>query len=132
MTKFKQITLGVFTSLVATTMLASCGKDGDSPTPSGYPKNVTIEYKVTSPDIQKLDVRYINETGGATDIDDVSLPYSKSIQKSVSQFDGITLTAHASGPGTVKTDILVNGQVVKTETFSSTSFAGGTVAYVFP
>lgn len=132
MIQFKQYALGLCAALVATTSLISCGKDNDSPTPAAYPKTVTIEYKLSSPNIQKCDVIYVNESGGQSTIDDADLPFSKKFQRSVNQYDNISLNGSAFTGGSITAEILVNNQVVATKTGTGTSNVSATAVHVFP
>lgn len=131
--QFKQHALGLCAALIAATSLISCSKDKDDPAPAAsYPKTVTIEYKVTSSDIQKCDIYYVNESGGNAIVDDAALPFSKKITRTVNRMDHATVDVTAIGSGSVKGEILVNNEVVATKTFSGTGSAfGGSTVHVF-
>lgn len=97
-----------------------------------YPKNVSIEYRVTSttPNLT-VDVSYTNETGGDTDTGSVGLPYSKKFTDKVEFGYIISLSVISDEPGTAKLEILVDNKVVETQTFESASFIVGTILYQF-
>ena len=116
--------------------IISCGRDSDNeetPT-SGYPKNVTIEYKLTGTGITNGSVlfAYTNESGGTSSLTDQNVPISKTVSRTVNQYDGIGLGFSAAGNGTVKAEILVNGTVMKTQNFTSSSVFSGNLVYIFP
>lgn len=120
--------------LVLTILFSSCSKDKES-VPQGagsYPKEVTIEYRVTSiKNISKGDVLYTNETGGNTTVDNVSLPYSVKLKKTVKQNDALGFNFSTLAAGEVKVEILVNDKVVETKSFAGTSIISGTAVYIF-
>ena len=107
-----------------------CSKDDNSS--GGYPKNVTIEYKLTpSAGITVADVGYTNETNAVSTLFGQALPFTKQITRTVNKLDNAGLTVTAIGSGNIKMEIFVDGNLVKTETPSSTSVVQGTIAYVF-
>lgn len=120
--------------LVLTILFSSCSKDKDS-VPEGagsYPREVNIEYRVTNVNnIATGDVFYTNETGGNTTVDNVTLPYSVKVKRTVKQYDNLGFNFSTIGSGEVKVEILVNDKVVETKSFSSTSVISGTVVYIF-
>jgi hypothetical protein len=117
--------------LLSVSLLFSCKKDKDGD--SGYPKDVTIEYRVTTTTsgFNAADVTYNNETGGRSDIDNAAIPFSKKITKRVDKYETIGLSVTAARGGDLKTEILVNDKVVKTETYTSTSIVHGVLVYQF-
>lgn len=120
--------------LVLTILFSSCSKDKDkAPEGAGsYPKEVNIEYRVTSvKNISTGDVLYTNETGGNTIVEKVSLPYSVKVKKTVKLNDGLGFNFSSLTGGEVKVEILVNGQVVETKSFAGTSIISGTAVYIF-
>jgi hypothetical protein len=123
---------GFFTIFAAVALLASCSdKDPVNPM-AGYPKDVNIEYRVKSTTgITKADVAYDNQTGGRTSLDDAALPFTAKFKRNVEYGTTIGISAHNNGAGTLILEILADGKVVKTETFTATSYTGGTVVYGF-
>lgn len=123
-------------SLFALPLIISCGK---SPSSSGYPANVSIEYRVTCTQggVTKSDaISYVNETGGISNLSNVSLPFSKKISRTVNVGDlaQIAFLHNNSGSAvnyTVKLEILVNNQVVKTQSFSGTGALSGALSHAF-
>lgn len=120
--------------VVLTMLFSSCSKDKEA-VPEGagsYPKEVNIEYRVTSvKNITSGDVLYSNETGGNTIVDKVTLPYSVKVKRTVKQNDNLGFNFSTPGSGEVKVEILVNDKVVETKSFASTSYISGTVVYIF-
>ncbi|AXY72858.1 hypothetical protein D3H65_02235 [Paraflavitalea soli] len=118
--------------LLSASLLFSCKKDKDNDN-SSYPKDVTIEYRVTTTTsgLNAADVNYTNETGGMSSIDLAPIPFSKKITKRVNQYEVIGLSVTAIKNGNLKTEILVNDKLVKTETYTSTSVIHGTLAHQF-
>lgn len=126
----------ILTLLLSCALLfTACKKDKDENPAGGggYPKDVTIEYRVTTTTstLKKAGVTYINETGGHSTEDAVALPFSKKFKKNVKQYDVILIQGSAYEAGNLKLEILVNDKVVKTESFSGTSIITGSTAYGF-
>lgn len=116
--------------LMAVTLLGSCSKSKD--TPAGYPKEVSIEYRITSstPGFNTGEVTYINADGGNTTIDDAPIPFSKKLKRNVNKLDHANVNLNA-GAGTARLEILVNDKVVESKTFTSTSYVLGSIVYLF-
>lgn len=120
--------------LMLVILLTSCGKDDDNSPEKGnsYPRDVNVEYRVTSSTgLAKGDVIYTNETGGNTILDNVSLPYSVKFKKNAKQMDNLAINFSAIASGDAKAEILVDNKVVETKTFSGTSVITGTAVYIF-
>jgi hypothetical protein len=122
--------------LLLSLTLFSCSKDSNP----GYPKTVNIEYKVTA--LSGITgplslLSFTNETGGNTDLSNQSLPFTKTISKSVAVGDVVVLSLRynnttSSTPVSIKMEIIVDGKVVKTETSNSTTPAIiAAIAYAF-
>jgi hypothetical protein len=115
---------------------ASCSKDDDGPPPpsSSYPKNVSVEYKVSSSSGLSTagSIMYTNATGGSTSVSNSSLPFSKKIDITVNRYDNVALSVTHPNGGTLKLEILVNNVVVKSQEFSGNPVISGTVPYIFP
>ncbi|MDR6781829.1 hypothetical protein ABIE26_001683 [Pedobacter africanus] len=127
----KSYTLKLAALFLGVVLFASCSKDKKDG-PGGYPKNVNIEYRVTSvANVTFGDVDYTNETGSSATIDDAALPFSKKITKKVEAGDVIRLSFYTSTPGSVKLELLVDGKVVDSKTPSSTSSIYEVVSYGF-
>jgi len=99
-------------------LLSACKKDKKGN--SGYPKDATIEYRYTllSGSPTGLELRYTNESGGTEDIRTATLPYSKKITRKVNAYDGVTAGFIATGPGSIKVELLIDGKVVDSKTAS--------------
>lgn len=102
-----------------------------NPPTATYPKQVTIEYRVTGTGVGSGSGAYTNESGGNSSYSFTSLPYSKIFTRTVKQYDNATILVNAVGTGNIKVDILVNSTVVKTQSYSGTSVFGGTLVYLF-
>lgn len=122
--------------LLSFAMLAtSCKKDNnnDNPGSGGYPKEVTIEYRVTTTtsNLKNASVTVTNETGGTATEDAATLPFSKKFKRTVKQYDVLTISGTSTVAGNLKLEILVNDKVVTSETYSSTSIVLGSTGYIF-
>ncbi|VXB99745.1 conserved exported hypothetical protein [Flavobacterium sp. 9AF] len=108
----------------------SCSKeDSSSSSGNSYPKQVSITYKVTSTTTNAATlVQYKNETGGNTDVPNPVLPYTKTLTKTVNAGDVLTLGYGTNTIQTVKIEIQVNDEIVKSQEFTSTS---GAIVYSF-
>ena len=126
----------------------SCNKDDDkgsgtnptpTPNPSAYPKNVSIEYRasVASGSVAKAtSITFTNETGGESTVNDVPMPFSKKIDRNVKYLDKAAIAImqnNSATPGafSIKLEILVDGQVVKTETHSDNSHLNAAIVHFF-
>ncbi|WP_144008952.1 hypothetical protein [Pedobacter africanus] len=100
-------------------LFASCSKDKKDG-PSGYPKDVQVEYKVTSvANVTSGEVIYDNETGARTTINPAALPFSKKMTVKVKAGDVLSMSFYTGTSGTVKLELLVDGKVVDSKTPSS-------------
>ncbi len=107
---------------------ASCKKAG-SGTSDAYPKQVDITYRVSSTTTNSLvSVTYDNETGGQTTVNNPALPYTKTITKTVNKYNIITVGYFVNPAQTVKLEIQVNGQAVKSQEYTSPNSA---MSYTF-
>lgn len=117
-------------------VLSSCGKKND-PSPSGYPKTVEIEYrltKVSGDNIGLVDISYNNETGADTRLEDQTLPFTKKITKKVSYGEGFLLgiTGDVRVNASIKLEIYVDGKLVKTETpVFGNAYINASIVYQF-
>lgn len=121
----------------ASLLIFSCKKSNDATPGAGYPKEVTIEYKLTtvkgSLSTAEM-VGYTNESDGRTTLTNVSLPFSKTIKRTVKFGDMQTLSVFHTNTGgacSVKMEILVNGKVAKTQTEETTDHLNGAIEYPF-
>ena len=132
MKKFKKITI-LFAIAAFALLVTSCRKDDDSndgPT-NAYPRQVKITYVVTSPQPTTLQlIAYKNETNGMTNVTNPTLPYSKSITRTVSRNDDASLGFGGLPDSNVKLEILVDDKQVKTQPFTNTGT--GSLIYLFP
>jgi hypothetical protein len=86
-------------------------KEASSP----YPKTVSIEYRITSPDLAVLNFSYTNDTGGTTHESNAVLPFTKKITRTINHLDG-TMVDTIVALGSIEVKILVDGVVVESET----------------
>lgn len=110
-------------------LLAVSCKKSDLDTDNAYPKQVNITYKVSSTTTNKLEsITYNNETGGLTSVDNPALPFTKTITRTVDKYAIITFGYYANPAQTVKLEVLVNNQVVKSQEYTSLNAA---MSYTF-
>ncbi len=106
----------------------SC-KKSDSGADNAYPKQVNLTYRVSSTTTNSLvSITYDNETGGQTSVDNPALPFTKTFSKTVNNYSIITLGYFVNPAQTVKLEILVNNQVVKSQVYTSPNSA---MSYTF-
>lgn len=106
----------------------SCKKQ-HSNTDDVYPIQVMITYRVSSTTTNKLEsITYDNETNGQTSVDNPALPFTKTITKTVNKYAIISLGYFANPTQTVKLEILVNNEVVQSQTYTSFNSA---LSYIF-
>ncbi|MFV0604412.1 MAG: hypothetical protein ACK5NK_01100 [Niabella sp.] len=130
--KFLSLTFAI----VVLTTFIGCKKDNNG---TSYPKTVEVTYKITSVSGSVTNITsgsYINATGGTSDLENIALPYTKTVSMTVNRGDDATLAflhnnSATNTPFSIKLEILVNNKVVKTETFEGTSSATGAIAYLF-
>ena len=121
----------LFSALIlAVFFTASCSKSGGNSSVA-YPKNVTILYKLTpSGGYTTGDVGYLNETGSVTYLTNQSLPFTKQITRTVNKNDAASLNVSSIGNGSIKLEIFVDGNLVKTETPSG-NVVNTTIVHLF-
>ena len=113
-------------------LLVSCRSDNsdNNSSSNSYPKQVSITYKISSTTTSSLlHIAYKNETGGTTDINNLSLPFTKTFTRTVNRFDNLSLSCSSNTSQTVKLEILVDNKVVN---FTDNTNTISSVAYVFP
>jgi len=99
-------------------LAASCKKSG-SGTDNTYPKQVSITYRVSSTTTNNLvSITYDNETGGQATANNPALPFTKTITKTVNKNNIITIGYFVNPAQSVKLEILVNNQVVKSQDYN--------------
>lgn len=109
-------------------LAASCKKP-DSDTGNTYPKQVSITYRVSSTATNSLvSITYDNESGGQTTVNDPSLPFTKTVTKTVNKNNIVTLGYFVNPAQTVKLEILVNSEVVKSQVYTNPNAA---MSYTF-
>lgn len=129
---FKTILIG----FLCVVLFTGCDKEDDS----GYPRRVSIEYKITG--LSGVNgpltfVSFTNETGGNNDLVNQSFPFSRTITRTLNSGDNATLSfRYGNGSGgtnvSIKLEIIVDGKVIKTETVnSSTAVVIAAIAHVF-
>lgn len=129
----------VITTLLLMTILLACS-DSNEPGKSipTYPKDVSIEYTVTPTGTTKVtSLGYTNSTGGDTNLTDVTVPFSLKFDRKVNQADVVSLSvlhnnSASGGFFSLKLEIRVDGNLVKSETFEGTSSLIGSIVYIFP
>jgi uncharacterized membrane protein len=131
--------IGSLLIVLAVLVFSSCKKDSGG-SGNSYPRTVDITYKITctAGNVTVInDASYNNETGGITNLANVSLPFSQTVRKSVSLGETIRLAAFHNNTGSatpafaLKLEILVNGSLEKTETFSDPGRLNVAMAYGF-
>ncbi|MBX2925697.1 MAG: hypothetical protein KF746_26105 [Chitinophagaceae bacterium] len=123
----KLLKTSLFVGLL-TLLFISC-KKSDADTGNSYPKQVNITYRISSTTTNSLvSITYDNETGEQTSTDNSALPFTKTITKTVNKYNIITLGYFVNPAQTVKLEILVNNQVVKSEVYTSPNSA---MSYTF-
>lgn len=111
-----------------TFLATSCKKSG-SDAGNTYPKQVNITYRVSSTATNSLvSIAYDNETGGQATVNNPSLPFTKAITKTVNKNNIITLGYFVNPAQTVKLEILVDNQVVKSQSYTNPNSA---MSYTF-
>lgn len=105
---------------------------GQAPPAAAYPRQVTVGYKVTSTTgLTKANVMYTNDTGGFTTDDNALLPFSRTVPRTVKQYDALSLSVASTTPGALAVEILVDGVSVENMTFSGTTVVSGSSVYAF-
>ena len=109
-------------------LLTGCSEKEASP----YPKTVTIEYSVTSPDVKMMNVSYTDELGNTKLESSVVLPFSKKLTRKVEYLDGAMIDLLVNN-GSVTAKIYVDGVVVEDQTCAgnSTSIVMCKVPHIF-
>jgi len=93
----------------------SCKKD-DVNSPASFPKQVTISYKVTSSTTNSLtSISFTNETGGLSTVTSPTLPFTKTLTKTVTKYEIVTVGYGTNPAKDVRLEILVNNQSVKSQ-----------------
>ncbi|MBS0424015.1 MAG: hypothetical protein JSR71_06225 [Proteobacteria bacterium] len=125
--KMKLFKASLFIGLI-TLLTVSCKKT-DSGTGNAYPKQVDITYRVSSTTANSLvSITYDNETGGQTTANNPALPFTKTITKTVNKYNIITLGYFVNPAQTLKLEILVNNEVVKSQVYTTPNAA---MSYTF-
>ena len=132
MKKIKKISIILFVT-VFSLLVISCRKDDDTndgPT-NAYPRKVKITDVVTSPQSTSLQlISYNNETGGVSNVTNPTLPFSKSITRTVNQYDTASMGFGGLPDTNVKLEIFVDDKQVETQTF--TNVGTGALVHLFP
>lgn len=97
----------------------SC-KKSDSGSGTTYPRQVSITYRVSSTTTNSLLlITHENETGGLNTVNNPALPYTKTVTRTVNKYTITTLGFAVNPAKTVKMEILVDNQVVKSQESTS-------------
>lgn len=116
-----------FTGFIILT-LCSCKKTGAGNN-NTYPRQVSITYRVSSATANSLvSITYDNETGGQTTVNNPTLPFTQTITKTVNKYNIITLGYFVNPAQSVKLEIAVNNQAVKSQDYTSPNAA---MSYTF-
>ncbi|GAB2810828.1 hypothetical protein [Ferruginibacter profundus] len=100
-------------------LLASSCKKSGSGNDNAYPKQVSITYRVSSTTTNSLvSITYDNETGGQTTVNNPTLTFTKTITKTVNKYNIVTLGYFVNPAQTVKLEILVNNELVKSQVYT--------------
>lgn len=114
--------------VLSISIITSCNKD-KSNSGTTYPKEVNIVYKVSSTTTSTAAiVQYRNENGNIIEVSSASLPYSKSITRTVNKNDVLSLGYGTNSDQTVTLEIMVNNASVKSQQFTQTA---GAITYLF-
>ncbi|MGN6418205.1 MAG: hypothetical protein ACTHMC_11975 [Pseudobacter sp.] len=121
--------LRLFTILMAVVLLGTaCKKDKKS----GFPRTVSIEYKVSSNSgLSTADITFTNESGGLTDVDNASLPFSRTISKTLNEAQAIGLNGSKLVAGHLKLEIIVDGKSVVAQDFTQSPVISAIVQHTF-
>lgn len=100
-------------------LLAAACRESEFDDDRIYPKQVSITYRVSSKTANSLvSITYDNETSGQTTVNNPSLPFSKTITKTVNKSNVVTLGYFVNPAQTVKLEILVDNTVVKSQDYA--------------
>lgn len=121
--------LQLFAILMAVVLLGTaCKKDKKS----GFPRTVSIEYKVSSNSgLSTADITFTNESGGLTDVDNASLPFSRTISKTLNNAQAIGLNGSKLVAGHLKLEIIVDGKSVVAQDFTQSPVISAIVQHTF-
>jgi len=125
----KSITLSIFTLFMAATLLVSCGKSKDNPSPVSSGSH-QIVYKATATDGTVNIVDYTIASGDQTTITSLNTATWSSDPITVPTSIGsvvFAVTGHGNSPSsTITVQIYVDGVLKKTNTGQGTSLSAGT------
>lgn len=111
-------------------ILGGCKKNDDPM--ADYPKTVTIKYEVTSTiSSATADITVTNETGGDSELDEQSMPFTKTITKKVEFAEIVSLVASSYEASDLTLKIYVNNSMVENKKFESTSLNVGVLMHQF-
>lgn len=89
-----------------------------------FDTNRTVKYKISG-NCGIADITYTNSSGGTTNLDNVSLPWSVSIE--ANEGDWVYLSGWGWDGGTITASIYVNGSKVESETGTGDSYCYASV-----
>lgn len=116
--------------LTATALLTACSKKSNNPL-DGFPKKVTVEYRITSLEGNNptAQVTYTNETG-ATTSGIKPLPFTATVTRTVGYGEGFYLGVITDNPGKVRLQIFADGkEVIKEEPANTSSIIQGSIVH---
>jgi len=112
-------------TLVSLTFFA-CNKDEDP----GDKTEISIEYKVTTTESGKVaDIEYTSAAGTQVDVNNESLPWSISFNAQVEAGDALDMTVESASSGNMTAQILIDGEVVETETDDNLIFMAHIIGF---
>ncbi len=92
---------------------------------------VKIIYRIEATDSILTRVKYTNEFGKTTDMEDLVLPFELSFQKSFEPASAISLRAYNYGGDDLQLTILVDGEVVSRRKYFGENFVAGDLIHFF-
>ena len=114
-------TLGLFCGITLGISILGC--IGAPDLEDTYPKEVAIEYIVTSTSDDFAEIGYTNETGGDNNTGDVELPYSVTVNKTVERYEVVSMSVSMGPtPNAFTLEIKVDGESVARESHANVGF----------
>jgi hypothetical protein len=124
--------------IAALLIFCSCSKSGADAS-HNYPREANIEYRITlisGGGTMLLSATY-TDVAGDVRLNDQTLPFVKKVKKTVNRGDDIGASFLFNAPPnpnttiSIRIDILIDGTLVKTETFTAVDNVIGSLVYIF-
>jgi len=129
-TILKNISLSIFTLLMVTTLLVSCGKSNDSKPAGATATSHKVVYKATTTNGTIDIVDYTTATGDQSTVTGISVTSYTSAEITVPTSVGSVVFAVTGGgssaSSTITVQIYVDGKLVKSNSGTGTSLSAGT------